>query len=338
MLEVGGVAVVAVVIPSYKVTRHILPLLAAIGPEVHQIIVVDDACPEGSGQFVRENCTDERVTVIVHEENQGVGGAVLTGYAHAVSQDADVIVKLDGDGQMDPQLIEDFTEPVLMGRADYVKGNRFYNIEDVRTMPFVRIIGNATMSFASKLSTGYWGIFDPTNGYTAISGAAAAVLPAHKISKRYFFESDMLFRLGTLRARVVDVSMTAVYGDEISGLKVVRNLPLFLFGHFKNFFKRIFYSYFLRDFSAASLELVFGFLALLFGFLFGVLAWWESAAFGVAASTGTVMLSALPIIVGSQLLLSFLNFDMANSPTEPAFRRRLKGRARARPRQIDLSR
>jgi dolichol-phosphate mannosyltransferase len=306
--------VIAVVIPSYRVRVHILPLLARIGPEVVQIFVVDDACPDGTGAHVLAGCQDQRVVVLVHEENQGVGGAVMTGYQHAVAAGANVIVKLDGDGQMNPAHIQHFVAPIFQGRADYVKGNRFYNIEDVRTMPRMRLIGNAALSFMTKLSSGYWNIFDPTNGYTAISAAALCSLPLQKVNRRYFFESDMLFRLGTIQAAVLDLPMTAIYANEQSGLHVRRALLHFLGRNIGNFGKRVFYTYFLRGFSIASAELMIGLCFLLFGVVFGAQAWATSIATGLPATTGTVMLAALPVILGVQLLLSFLAFDIAAMP------------------------
>lgn len=306
--------VVAVVIPCFRVKAQILAVLEAIGPEVGMVVVVDDCCPEGSGTHVALHCRDPRVTVIRHDANQGVGGAVLTGYAHAAARGADILVKLDGDGQMDPALIALFTYPIAAGLADYSKGNRFYNIEDVRQMPAARLFGNAVLSFMSKISTGHWSLFDPTNGYTAIAASVFERLPAAKIQRRYFFESDMLFRLGTIGARVVDVPMTARYGDEVSSLKIGRVLPQFLLGHAVNLGKRLVYTYLLRDFSIASLELLVGSAALLFGLVFGSLEWGESSRSGHAATTGTVMLAALPVISGIQMLLSFLAYDMAAAP------------------------
>jgi dolichol-phosphate mannosyltransferase len=306
--------VVAVVIPSYRVKAPILPLLARIGPEVAQIFVVDDACPDGSGAHVLAGCNDPRVTVLVHERNQGVGGAVITGYQHAIAAGADVVIKLDGDGQMDPALISQFVAPILQGRADYVKGNRFYNVEDVRTMPKVRLIGNAGLSFMTKLSSGYWNIFDPTNGYTAISAPVLLHIPLHDLRRRYFFESDLLFRLGTIQACVLDLPMTAVYAGQKSSLHIRRVFLQFFAGNLGNFCKRVFYGYFLRSFSIASLELLVGVALLLFGVLFGIHGWVESAATLRPATTGTVMLAALPIILGVQMLLSFLAFDIAAMP------------------------
>jgi dolichol-phosphate mannosyltransferase len=308
---------VAVVIPCYRVAEHVLDVIRAIGPEVSDIIVVDDACPDGSGRHVLAHCMDDRVVVLFHGENQGVGGAVMTGYRHALALGAAVMVKLDGDGQMDPALIPVFVRPILAGEADYTKGNRFHNIEDVRAMPVARLIGNAALSFFTKLSSGYWNLFDPTNGYTAINATVAAHLPLDKIARRYFFESDMLFRLGVMRACVIDIPMTAVYGAERSNLSILRVFLPFLASNLGNLGKRIFYNYFLRDFSIASLQLLFGLLFVAFGGTFGLLAWMENSAVGKFASTGTVMLAALPVILGVQFLLSFIAFDVAATPSRP---------------------
>jgi glycosyltransferase involved in cell wall biosynthesis len=256
---------IAVVIPSYRVVKHILGVISEIGPEVWRIYVVDDKCPDESGNFVEANCKDERVVVLRHGVNQGVGGAVMTGYRAAISDGAEIIIKVDGDGQMDPRLIPNFIEPILTGEADYTKGNRFFNLEEIRTMPKVRLFGNAALSFLSKLSSGYWDLFDPTNGYTAIHSGVAQHLPFDKISSRYFFETDMLFRLNTLRAVVVDVPMSAKYGDEVSHLKISKIIFEFLAKHIRNFGKRIFYNYYLRDMSVASIELPVGLLLMIFG-------------------------------------------------------------------------
>ncbi|WNG60909.1 glycosyltransferase family 2 protein [Archangium gephyra] len=301
---------IAVVIPSFKVTRHIMQVLARIGPEVSAIYVVDDCCPDQSGALVERECKDPRVKVLRNPVNLGVGGAVMTGYRAAVADGCDCIVKIDGDGQMSPELLPRFVAPILSGTADYTKGNRFYHIEDVVSMPRVRLFGNAVLSFMNKMSSGYWRVFDPTNGYTAISAPLAASLPYEKISNRYFFESDMLFRVGLMQAVVEDIPMRAVYGDEQSNLKISRILPQFLKGHLRNLMKRIGYEYFLRDFSVASIELVLGLALTLFALLFGTTEWWKSVMNNTPASSGTVMLAALPLILGVQFLLSFLSYDI----------------------------
>ncbi|MCD2515283.1 glycosyltransferase [Massilia sp. G4R7] len=316
-------APIAVVIPSYKVTRHILGVIAGVGPEVTRIYVVDDKCPDHSGDYVRANCQDPRVTVLEHLENQGVGGAVMTGYRAAIADGMKVIVKIDGDGQMDGSLIPAFVAPILAGEADYTKGNRFFNLERLGAMPPIRLFGNAVLSLMTKLSSGYWDLFDPTNGYTAIHADAARFLPFEKISKRYFFESDMLFRLNILGAVVTDVPMDAVYGDEVSNLKVSKVVTEFFGKHVRNLGKRIFYNYYLRNMSLASLELPLGILLAGFGAVYGVMHWIASARSNVETPAGTVMLAALPVIMGVQLILAFLAYDIAAVPRRPLHKKTL---------------
>jgi dolichol-phosphate mannosyltransferase len=313
----AGDARIGVVIPCYRVTEHILSVLGAIGPEVGAIYVVDDACPQASGRFVQERVRDPRVRVLVRPENGGVGAAVMTGYRAALADGCAVVVKIDGDGQMDPQLLPRFVRPILEGRADYTKGNRFFNPVDVQGMPPLRLFGNTALSFMTKLSSGYWTLFDPTNGYTAIHAKLLAHLPLDRIATRYFFESDMLFRLGTLRAMVLDIPMPARYADEVSSLNIPAVLPGFLAGNTRNFFKRLVYNYFLRDFSIASVNFIAGMALLAFGIIFGAWHWLANASHGVVTTSGTVMLAALPIILGLQLLLSFLSYDIAAVPAQP---------------------
>jgi hypothetical protein len=184
-------------------------------------------------------------------------------------------------------------------------------------MPIERLIGNAGLSFFTKLSSGYWNLFDPTNGFTAIHRSALKMLNLRKIANRYFFESDILFRLNTINAVVVDIPMKAVYADEISNLNIIKSIPEFLGKNLKNFIKRIFYNYFLRNFSIASLELLFGLAFFLYGFVTGALNWYEAFEAGVAASTGNVVLPALAMILGFQMILAFLNYDIESNPSYP---------------------
>jgi hypothetical protein len=184
-------------------------------------------------------------------------------------------------------------------------------------MPALRIIGNAILSFMAKFSTGYWDIFDPTNGFTAIHKDVAKSLPFEKISRRFFFETDMLFRLNILRAVVVDVPMDAKYADEVSNLKISSVVGEFFFKHVRNFFKRIFYSYYLRDMSLASIELPLGVSMILFGGIFGVYSWMSSLEAGRATPVGTVMLAVLPILVGLQFVLAFVAHDISSVPKRP---------------------
>lgn len=308
---------IAVVIPAFKVLNQILGVIENIGPEVSLIVVVDDCCPDSSGKLVQSANKDKRVKVLTHDENKGVGGAMITGYRFALEERADVIVKLDGDGQMDPSLIPMLLEPILKEQADYVKGNRFFNVQAILRMPKIRIFGNLALSFFSKVSTGYWQVFDPNNGFTAIHASALKQLPLEKISNRYFFESDMLFRLNLARAVVVDVPMDAVYGEEKSNLSVLRTLIEFPIKHSKNFIKRIAYSYYLRDFTLASLELPAGLLLLISGSVAALYNWIHSAQLSQATPTGTLILIAMMLLSSIQLLLSFASYDMQSSPKKP---------------------
>jgi dolichol-phosphate mannosyltransferase len=308
---------IAVVIPCYRVKRHVLDVIRRIGPEVSRIYVVDDCCPEQSGKYVQDNCQDPRIKILFNEPNLGVGGATKRGYAEALKENMEIVVKVDGDGQMDPQLIPTLVKPLLTGKADYTKGNRFFSYEHVSDMPGVRLFGNAVLTFFAKASSGYWNIYDPNNGFTAIHRRALGMLPLDKINDRYFFESDMLFRLNSIRAVVMDVPMVAVYEDEQSSLRIKDIIFLFLSGHIKNFFKRIGYNYLLRDFTIASLELMAGTFFLLFGIIYGGINWIHSITLNNVAPGGVVMLSGLTVIVGFQLLLSAFNYDVQNVPRTP---------------------
>lgn len=311
----------AVVIPCYKVSGHILEVLAGIGPEVSAIYVIDDACPEKSGELVKKKSKDKRVKVLAHSQNQGVGGAVITGYKEALKDGFDVVVKIDGDGQMDPKLIQTIAKPVLEGEADYSKGNRFDSLDNLFAMPRLRIFGNAILSLWSKLSTGYWTITDPTNGFTAIHRKALENIALDKVRKSYFFESDLLFRLSIINAVVTDVPMVAVYGDEKSSLKISKVLVEFPWRHTVNLWKRVFYRYYLREWSVASFELPLGFGFVVFGTWFGLASYFAAAAAGRATTAGQVTLSAVALILGVQLLLSFLSYDVQSEPRVPRQKR-----------------
>lgn len=307
---------IAVAIPCYKVTQHVLGVISAIGPEVQAIYAVDDGCPEGSGRFIEEHNRDPRVRVLYNPENRGVGGAIVTAYQAAIQEDMDIVVKIDGDGQMNPVLLPHFVRPIVRGLADYTKGNRFYRPESLRGMPPMRLFGNAALSFLTKLSCGYWSSMDPTNGYTAIHTAVLRKLPLEKLERRYFFETDMLYHLNTIRAVVHDVPMDSVYADEESNLKISKILPEFLRKHATRLVKRYVYLYLLRDFNIGSLYSMLGAALCSVGMIFGGVHWAQSAVTGQTASSGTVMFAALPLIIGIQFLIAFLHYDVSNVPRE----------------------
>jgi dolichol-phosphate mannosyltransferase len=305
--------VITVVIPCYKCDKEIFSVLKRIGSDVKHIIVVDDACPNMTGDLVHRSCDDTRVQVIWLNNNQGVGGATMAGFIKAIEIGSEIIVKIDGDGQMDPVLIPNFVKHIQSGDADYVKGNRFFNPDNLSDMPIIRLIGNAFLSFFGKFSTGYWHVFDPTNGYIAVDARIVKVLPLKNINKRFFFESDMLFRLNLIQAKILDVPMKAVYNNESSNLSPLNEMFNFSVLHIRNFVKRIIYTYFIRDFSIASINLVLGIVFVLFGFLFGTASWYDSITSGVTATAGTIMIAALPIFIGIQFVLNFLSFDMSKN-------------------------
>jgi len=310
----------AVVIPCYKVSSHILKVIEGIGPEVQKIYVVDDCCPENSGELVKNNSRDKRVEIIYHSENRGVGGAVISGYKKALTDEMDVIVKIDGDGQMDTSRIKDLIAPIISGSADYTKGNRFHELSDLESMPKLRLIGNAFLALTTKFSSGYWTIFDPTNGFTAISTEALRKLDLNKINERYFFESDMLFRLNLIKAVVKDVAMPAQYGGEISNLKIINTLWKFPLLNLRNFLKRIFYTYYLRDMSPASIQFFFGNILFAFGVIFGGYHWYRNSHSHIPTPLGTIMLSTITIILGVQFLIGWITQDMNSVPSSPLTR------------------
>jgi dolichol-phosphate mannosyltransferase len=311
----------AIVIPCYRVSDSIVAVVNGALAHAGKVYCVDDACPDGSGRIAEAAFVHEgRVQVLYNPQNLGVGGAVKAGYEAALAEGFQVIVKLDGDGQMDAARIPDLVYPITEQISDYCKGNRFYELELLRGMPAMRLLGNSLLSGLNKLSSGYWQVVDPTNGFTAISAAALRLVKLNKVSNGYFFESDLLFRLNLARAVVTDIPMPAHYGSEVSSLKIGRIILPFLLGHLCNFSKRIFYSYFLRDFSIATVQLMAGTVLFVFGLVFGIEAWYASLQSGVPATAGTVMLAGLPIILGFQLLLSFLNYDIQNQPGLPLSR------------------
>jgi glycosyltransferase involved in cell wall biosynthesis len=306
---------VAVVIPAYGVERDIQSVLGGLPDFIKHIIVVNDASPDSSAELVVASAKkDKRITLISHAQNQGVGGAMVSGFRKALELGAQVVVKLDGDGQMDPAYIPALIKPLIQGKADYVKGNRFRDFESLQQMPFIRRLGNLGLSFLTKAATGYWRVFDPTNGFFAIRAEVLVLLPFEKIDRGYFFETSMLANLYLLGALVMDVPIPARYGNENSNLSIRRTLIEFPFKLLVTFFRRILLKYFIYDFSMMSLYLMTGIPMLLFGGIFGGIKWIQYASRNIPAPTGTVMLPTLSVILGIQILLSAIEIDMNTVP------------------------
>ncbi len=308
---------VAAVLPCYKSKRHLPSVIERFGPEVERIYVVDDACPEGTVKALLETCADPRVTPIFLPENRGVGGAVLAGYRQALDDGFDIMVKVDSDGQMDPRFIPALIAPILREKADYTKGNRFFNISDAASMPKVRFVGNFFLSFLTKASSGYWSVFDPTNGFTAIHRTALKLLKLEKIETRYFFESDMLFRLGTVEAVVQDAPMVAKYGEEVSGLNAGQELVRFGGKHITRFFKRIGYKYFLRGMSGGTLFLILFIILFLISAIYSAALISQSLVTGIPSSPGEAVLGAALFLLAIQMAVAFLVIDMQPYSGEP---------------------
>jgi dolichol-phosphate mannosyltransferase len=309
---------IAIVIPCYRVEREIRSVLCAVPRYIRHIIVVDDASPDATADLVIASAkTDKRISLIRHPSNLGVGGAMLTGYRKALELEAQIIVKMDGDGQMDMEYLPQLLSPLIEGQADYSKGNRFRDFKSLQKMPLIRRVGNMGLAFLSKAATGYWTLFDPSNGFNAIRSEVLAQLPLDGIDRSYYFETSMLAHLYLLGAVVKDVPMPARYRSEVSNLLVHRVLFEFPFKLLVTFFRRLVLKNFIYDFSMASIYLLTGLPLLLFGLSFGTYKWIQYASAGIPAPTGTVMLPTLSVLLGIQLLLSAIEIDLRSVPHEP---------------------
>jgi dolichol-phosphate mannosyltransferase len=309
---------IAAVIPAYRVERELEAVLCGLPAFLRHIIVVDDASPDGSAELAARLAEhDSRILLLRHTRNQGVGGAMLTGFRKALELGAQIVVKIDGDGQMDPAFLPALLTPLVSGRADYTKGNRFRDFAALRRMPIGRRIANMGLSFTSKAASGYWNCFDPANGYFAIRGEVLAQLPLERMDKRYFFETSMLAQLYMLGAFVVDVPMPARYGSETSNLSMQHAALEFPLKLLTTLVRRLWLRYFLYDFSMVSVYLTTGLPLVLFGLIFGVTKWIKYAELGQAAPTGTVILPTLALILGIQILLSAVEIDMRSVPRQP---------------------
>ena len=308
---------IAIVIPCYRVANHIVDVVKNLPPWINRIFAVDDACPEASGDILQQSCTDPRLTIIRHQVNQGVGGATITGYKAALAARCDIVVKMDGDGQMDPAYLARLIHPIAIGHADFTKGNRFYDLDALRQMPLIRRIGNLGLTFLTKAASGYWNVADPTNGYTAIHAAALGMCSLDRLSRRYFFETSMLIQLNIVRAVAHDVPIPARYGDEPSSLSISRSLLGFPPRLVLGFARRVLWRYFIYDLSAVSVLLTAGTACTGFGLGFGAYRWWIGQRVQELQSAGTVALALLPVLLGTQMLLQAIMLDVMDRPTMP---------------------
>jgi dolichol-phosphate mannosyltransferase len=303
----------AVVIPAHDEASHIAYVLASIPDWVTSVIVVDDASDDATADVALAH-GDPRVTVVRRDTNGGVGAATKTGYRAAIASGCDLVAKMDADGQMLGDELDRLVEPFRLGIADYAKGNRFYFRDATLGMPAERSFGNSALSFMTKLASGYWHVFDSQCGYTVASAPYLALLDLDQLADDYFFENDMLIRMNALNARVVDVPISTVYGAEVSGVSIVRVVLSFPPRLLANGVRRFWRKNLVTDFGPIAFLTSAGMLLGAFGAAFGGYHWWLSDATGTPATTGTVMIAVLPLVVGLQLLIQAFSMSVAASP------------------------
>jgi dolichol-phosphate mannosyltransferase len=304
---------IAVTIPAYKVASRIEAVIAKMPVDIDQIFVVDDASPDDLAARI-EKLAHPRITLLRHTKNQGVGGATVTGMREAIKTGHDIVVKCDGDGQMDPSDIPQLLHPLLDGSADHAKGSRFHHFRALNAMPKWRFAGNVGLTFLTKLASGYWNVLDPVNGFLATRSEVLQSIRLSRVSRRYFFETDLLIRLNIAEARVADVPLPSHYGDERSNLSVARELFAFPPRLLAGLVKRIFWRYLFYDVSPIAIFAASSLVFLGFGVVFGSYQWIHHALAGTATPSGTVILAALPCIIGFELLLQAIVLDIQNTP------------------------
>ena len=304
---------IAVVIPCYQVARHIRGVIGSLPDIVDYVVVVDDGSTDNlHAELQKIRCAD--LVVLRHEKNRGLAQAMRTGFGAALRTGADIIVKIDGDGQMDPVHLIRLLRPIVKHEADFTKGNRFVHRRDLQGMPRIRVIGNLGLSFLTKLASGYWNIFDPTNGYIAIRREVLENVDMGRLGPGYFFETSLLVEANLAGAVLKDVSIPSRYADEASSLSPGRILARFPWLLMRTGLRRILIRNFLRDFTPVALFLVAGVISASFGLTFGLHEWIQRYGTGVPTPTGTILLAVLPTLAGFQLLVQALVMDIGNVP------------------------
>tara|TARA_R110002049_G_scaffold25907_5_gene90516 strand:- start:2645 stop:3607 length:963 start_codon:yes stop_codon:yes gene_type:complete len=307
---------IAVVIPYYNASNEILLVISKLPEYIQYIIIVDDKSPTPLPKDDIQKLAHSKATIYFLENsiNLGVGGATKRGFEEAIEIGAEIIIKVDADDQMDLSYIPDLLDPLIANKCDVAKGNRFKDLKALRAMPIVRRIGNLGLSFLIKSATGYWHNFDPTNGFLAIKTKVLKKLDFSKLANRYYFETSLLSQLYFEKAAIKDIPMPAIYGQEKSNMKIWQ-MP-FVFGArlTSTFVKRLVKEYFLYDFNIGSVYLLFGFPLFLFGLIFGISEWIYYANINTFAPTGTIMIVTLSIILGFQLILQAIQYDIINAP------------------------
>lgn len=303
---------IVALVPSYNEAPHVGGVVRTMPEFVDDIVVVDDCSSDGTAEAALEP-GDPRVTLIRHDPNQGLGASLIDAHKKALELGGDIMVVMAGDGQMDPAYLPALLAPIVEEGYDFSKGNRFFDTGSWEGMPRHRIFGNVVLTFLTKLATGYWDMFDPQNGYTAITRRASERIEWDKVARDYSFENDVLARLGVLRARVKDVDIPAVYGDEISDIKLSTVIPSLLRTLRRSFWRRFWLRYVVRSFSPVALFAFSSVVLLAWAVVFG--AWVIAQKIGgVSPTTATVMLVVLPLLMGFEMMLAAFVLDIMNTP------------------------
>ena len=311
---------VIAVMPCYKSSKLAPSVAQDVIRYVDRLICVDDCCPENTGKSIEMFIKSDQLDLIYHDRNQGIGVAMKSGIKHALKFNPEIIIKIDSDGQMDPNLIPKLLEPILNGSSEFTKGNRFTNPKFIRKMPLIRIIGNIGLGFITKLSTGYWELFDPTNGFLALKSNILRDISLDKIDNGYFFETDLLFRCSLCNVLISEIPMEATYEDEKSSLSPFKEFFRFLYKHTNIFLKRLTYQYFLLDFSPGSLSLL---LAILFGcvaFFVGLNSFLFYGKLNIETPIGTQILFLATSLISNQLFIGFIYYDASQKPLLRSFK------------------
>jgi glycosyltransferase involved in cell wall biosynthesis len=307
---------IGVVIPAHNEEKLLGKVFESMPPYVDLILPVNDGSTDGTqGLIDRHAGEDPRIRPVVHANNHGVGASIGDGYRMAYEAGMDAAVVMAGDGQMDPAQLARLLDPVVDGKVDYAKGNRLPRRELRRKMPKARLFGNSILSLLTKISSGYWNILDPQNGYTAANREVLEKLDLEGIYPGYGCPNDMLIKLNVYNFRVGDVWMPAVYGSERSGIRMWKYVPKVSWLLLKGFFWRLWEKYVIIDFHPLIFFYILGMVLLPVGLALGLIIVYNRLLFG-AITLSTVVLAALLIISGMQSLFFAMLFDMQSSVRE----------------------
>lgn len=304
--------VIATVVPAHREEALVGETIRGMPDFVDRIIVVDDASPDSTSAAAAA-VGDPRVELIRLEENQGVGGAIITGHRRALELGSDINVVMAGDNQMDPAGMPLLLDPIIDDGYGYTKGNRFFSPTSMEGMPAHRVVGNMGLTFLNKAASGYWNLVDPQNGYTAITRESLARIPLDRVSKRYEFENDLLIWLNIANVRARDVNIAARYGAEVSSVQLRSFVPRVTGLLFRGFWRRMWLKHMLWSFSPIALMFFAGLASLFFGLAVGI--WVTTVAIGGQSPTaGTTVLAVVPFFCGFILLVQALVLDIQATP------------------------